>query len=254
MGPYICPSRIKPMNPYWPQTLSQSDLDALLALLQTSRISASSLDVGSLSRAILEEVARLFDAEAGGVFVADEPAGMLRLLSYIGTPSAFANAFQTIPLDRVSSPQIRVLRSGEPYRAADMRLQIRRGPEARPEEVYLTVAYVPLRNPEGKVDAALALAIETTEQVHARRRMEELGDEARRRAAELDAALAAIPNGLAIYDAQARIIRLNAAAEAILGFSPAERERPLAERAAKLRDEIRARVEKLVNELAPGDD
>jgi signal transduction histidine kinase len=120
LGPHLCPSRIKPMDPYWSQTLSQSDLDALSALLQTSRLSASSLDVGALSRAILEEVVRLFDAEAGGVFVADEPAGMLRLLSYIGTPSAFANAFQTIPLDRVSSPQIRVLRSGEPLLLDDL--------------------------------------------------------------------------------------------------------------------------------------
>ncbi len=131
----------------------------------------------------------------------------------------------------------RVLQSGEPYRTVDMRLQIRRGPEARLEEVYLTVAYVPLRNPEGQVDAVLALAVETTEQVRTRRRVDQLADETRRRAAELDAAIAAIPNGLAIYDAQARIIRLNAAAEAILGLSPAERQRPLAERAAKLRVE-----------------
>ncbi len=108
------------MDPYWPQTLSQFDLGALSALLQTSKISASSLDVGALSRAILEEVVRLFDAEAGGVFVADEPAGMLRLLSYIGTPSAFASTFQTIPLDRISSPQIRVLRSGEPLLLDDL--------------------------------------------------------------------------------------------------------------------------------------
>mgnify|MGYP005839088343 FL=1 len=108
------------MDSYWLQMLSPLDLGALSALLQTSKISASSLDVESLSHAILEEVVRLFDAEAGGVFVADEPTGMLRLLSYIGTPAAFANTFQTIPLDRISSPQIRVLRSGEPLLLDDL--------------------------------------------------------------------------------------------------------------------------------------
>ncbi len=62
--------------------------------------------------------------------------------------------------------------------------------------------------------------------------------EAEQRAAELDATLAAVPNGLAIYGPHAEIIRLNAAAERILGFSAAERALPLAERAAALRVEL----------------
>ncbi len=63
-----------------------------------------------------------------------------------------------------------------------------------------------------------------------RERAEQLAAEAQQRAAELDAALGSSPDGMIIYDRQGGIVRLNPSAEAILGLSPGEWSKPLAER------------------------
>jgi PAS domain S-box-containing protein len=60
---------------------------------------------------------------------------------------------------------------------------------------------------------------------------------AQERAAELAAALMSSPDGIIIYDPAGAIVRLNPAAERILGYSHADLERPFAERIAKLRIE-----------------
>jgi PAS domain S-box-containing protein len=54
--------------------------------------------------------------------------------------------------------------------------------------------------------------------------------EARRRAAELEAVLASVAEGVLVYDLDGRIVRSNAAADAILGYGRAERAMPVAER------------------------
>jgi PAS domain S-box-containing protein len=58
--------------------------------------------------------------------------------------------------------------------------------------------------------------------------------DAERRAAELDATFSAIADGVTICAPQGEIVRINPAAERILGYSPQERALPLAERAALL--------------------
>ncbi len=58
--------------------------------------------------------------------------------------------------------------------------------------------------------------------------------DAERRAAELDATFSAIADGVTICGPQGEIVRINPAAERILGYSPQERELPLAERALAL--------------------
>ena len=58
------------------------------------------------------------------------------------------------------------------------------------------------------------------------------GDEARRRAAELDAVLKSIVEGLVIYGPRGQIEYVNSAAERILGYSQSAWEAPLEERAA----------------------
>ena len=86
-----------------------------------------------------------------------------------------------------------------------------------------------------------ALAVDNARLYHeagkARARAEELSDEAQRRAAELDAALTAIPDGLAIYDATGEIVRMNRTAENMMGSLGWERGRPFVERVAWLRIE-----------------
>ncbi len=57
-------------------------------------------------------------------------------------------------------------------------------------------------------------------------------EEAQRRAAELDATIASIADGVVIYDTEGRMVRINHGAEEILGYSPEERRLPLWERTA----------------------
>ena len=135
----------------------------------------------------------------------------------------------------LSAPRVlpilrRILATGQSYQAADMPLPVRRAPGAPPEERYFTVTVVSLRLREAGVDALLALAVETSEQVHARRRVEELAAEAQRRAAELDTILMALPDGLIIGDSAGRIVRLNARAAELTGFGPGDLSRSMAER------------------------
>ncbi|MDI7275668.1 MAG: PAS domain S-box protein, partial [Anaerolineae bacterium] len=61
--------------------------------------------------------------------------------------------------------------------------------------------------------------------------------EAERRAAEVEATVAAIPDGILIYDPQGNIVRINPGGERLLHYTPEMVARPLAERAAALRIE-----------------
>lgn len=67
--------------------------------------------------------------------------------------------------------------------------------------------------------------------------IEEAARQAERHAAEMEAIFAAMLDGIIIYDADGRIVRMNRIAAEILGYSPEERERPVAERLAHLRFE-----------------
>ncbi len=76
-----------------------------------------------------------------------------------------------------------------------------------------------------------------TERKEAQQEQEKLLEEVRRRAAELDATIASIPDGMIIYGPRGEIVRMNSAAERMLGYAEAELERPMAERLALLRME-----------------
>jgi PAS domain S-box-containing protein len=71
-----------------------------------------------------------------------------------------------------------------------------------------------------------------TERKRAEQERERLLEEVRRRAAELDASLAALADGLVIYGPRGEVVRMNAVAEGILGFTAEERDRSIAECAA----------------------
>jgi len=61
--------------------------------------------------------------------------------------------------------------------------------------------------------------------------------EAQRRTAELDVVISSIADGLVIYGPAGEIVRMNSAAEEVLGYSPDERAKPLEERAELVRVE-----------------
>ncbi len=72
------------------------------------------------------------------------------------------------------------------------------------------------------------------ELVAASLRGRQLAEEAQRQAAELDAIIASMADGVVIFDTSAMIVRMNPAAEAILGHPAAELAQPLEERLALL--------------------
>lgn len=63
---------------------------------------------------------------------------------------------------------------------------------------------------------------------------ERIFKEVEEQAAELDATLTSVADGLIIYSPQGEIVRMNPAAQDILGYSAAERKRPMGERLPKL--------------------
>ncbi|TAK35676.1 MAG: PAS domain S-box protein [Chloroflexota bacterium] len=84
------------------------------------------------------------------------------------------------------------------------------------------------------VASGIALVIERK---RAEEEREKVLEEAQRRAAELDGTLEAVADGLVVYDQTGTIVHMNPAAESILGYTPEQRELPLAERMALLRME-----------------
>jgi len=73
--------------------------------------------------------------------------------------------------------------------------------------------------------------------VAASTQLQEQADELQRRAAEPETIFSSVAEGLVIYNSSGQILRMNPAAEKILGYSPEEREKPLSERIAMLRIE-----------------
>jgi len=112
----------------------------------------------------------------------------------------------------------RVLSTGEPYRAVDAPLMVRRTSGGPLQQAFFSFTLVPLRAADGHIDSILGMAIETTEQVRARQRIEELAREAEARATTLDATLNSIADGLIVVGSGDELLRVNAAAANALGL------------------------------------
>ncbi|MGQ9682086.1 MAG: PAS domain S-box protein [Anaerolineae bacterium] len=83
-------------------------------------------------------------------------------------------------------------------------------------------------------DRVLVIARNITDRKRAEAERERLREEAERHAAELESVISSIADGVIVYDTDARIVRMNAEAERQLGYGPAERAMPIAERLAAL--------------------
>jgi signal transduction histidine kinase len=84
-------------------------------------------------------------------------------------------------------------------------------------------------------EALLLVMWETTASWQARREAEEAAQRAVRRASELEAILAALPDALVLYGRRGEILRMNATAERFLGLAPGDEHLPLAERWGRFR-------------------
>ena len=125
-----------------------------------------------------------------------------------------------------------VYATGTPYIGSEVPLKVDRKGDGRPVDGYFNLVYQPLRTAQGDIDGLLLYAMEVTEQVLARQRIEELNhqleaekealyqaqQEAEARAAELSATFEAMADGVSVCDAKGEIRYINAALRTLLAL------------------------------------
>ncbi|HOG45971.1 MAG TPA: PAS domain S-box protein, partial [Anaerolineae bacterium] len=89
-----------------------------------------------------------------------------------------------------------------------------------------------------RITGAVTVGRDVTQERQAEAERIRLFDEIERRAAELDATITSVADGLIIYSPEGEIVRMNPAAETILGYTPAMRQRPISERLPLLHMEL----------------
>ena len=65
-----------------------------------------------------------------------------------------------------------VYQSGRPYFGREVRVRLNRGPDGQPDDVYFDFVYQPIRSTAGEVEGVLVHAVEVTDRVANRRRLE----------------------------------------------------------------------------------
>ncbi len=103
--------------------------------------------------------------------------------------------------------------------------------------VWVRLSTSAMRDGDNQPLYFLSMMEDITEQKQAEEEREQLLAEVRRRAGELDATIESIPDGVLIYDPDGKILRMNSAAERMLGYRNGDLEQPMAERLAELRME-----------------
>jgi PAS domain S-box-containing protein len=125
-----------------------------------------------------------------------------------------------------------VYATGIPYIGSEVPLKVDRNGDGGLVEGYFNLVYQPLRNAQGDIDGLLLYAMEVTEQVLARQRVEELNHqleaekealrqaqrEAEARAAELGATFEAMADGISVCDARGEIRYINATLRTLLAL------------------------------------
>ncbi len=127
------------------------------------------------------------------------------------------------PLTLEELPTTRALR-GETVRGSRFIMTDRQG-----RDLVILAAASPLMT-DGEVTGCVAVWHDVTER-------EQLLREVRRRAAELDTIISSIPDGVIVYSPTGEIVRMNAAAQSVLGYTLEMRERPMPTRLTGLRME-----------------
>ncbi len=117
--------------------------------------------------------------------------------------------------------------------------------------VWVRLSTSMMRDGEGHPLYYLSMMEDITERKQAEEERERLLEEVQRRAVELDATIESIPDGVIIYDLSGAILRTNSAADEMLGYSTADREKPMAERLKSLRMETEEGKPLAVEESPP---
>ena len=104
----------------------------------------------------------------------------------------------------------RVFESGEAFSAAELLVRLDRDGDGVPEDLFVDFVYQPMKNRDGVPFGIMVHAVETTERVLGRRRIESL-------AAERSAILGQIADVVVTTDTEGRITFFNSAAAGIYG-------------------------------------
>jgi PAS domain S-box-containing protein len=105
-----------------------------------------------------------------------------------------------------------VYTSGKPFEGKEVPIRFDRNEDGVLEDACFNVLYQPLLDNTGRVSGVLSVSVEVTEIVRRR-------DEVERRAAEQEAVLCQLTEGVIVTDAQGRITFVNDAAERLHGVS-----------------------------------
>lgn len=130
------------------------------------------------------------------------------------------------------TPLARSLRHGEVITGEE--IEILRGDGTRG---VVRANSAPIRNAEGRIVAAVVAFDDITDLKRVEEERELLLEEVQRRAAELDATIASVADGLIVYNPAGDIVQVNEAARRMLGYSEEQRRLPVAEMLALLRIE-----------------
>ena len=110
----------------------------------------------------------------------------------------------------------RVLRTGKDARGVDLPVQL--GGDLR----YWTFALRPMPGPNGRPGGVLGVGLETTDQVRARLRIEQMAEAAQSQAAQASAIISSMADGVFIAEANAEHASVNEAGWRMAGASSAE--------------------------------
>lgn len=111
-----------------------------------------------------------------------------------------------------------VYHSGQPYVGCEMMATLNRGQASQPEEAYFDFVYQPIRGAEGEVQGILVHAVEVTEKLLARRRLESALAASERLAAIVESSDDAIVS----KDLNGIVTSWNSGAERIFGYTAEE--------------------------------
>ncbi|HEX8438150.1 GAF domain-containing protein [Archangium sp.] len=111
----------------------------------------------------------------------------------------------------------RALRTGEPVVARELPVSLGRRGDGTLEETFFDVVYQPLLEEQGQVSRLLTHAVEVTEQVRARQRLEATEATLRQREAEFRSLAENIPDLVARFDRQHRVLYVNRVVERNIG-------------------------------------
>ncbi|HTT54431.1 MAG TPA: SpoIIE family protein phosphatase [Streptosporangiaceae bacterium] len=114
---------------------------------------------------------------------------------------------------------LRVARTGEPFQDRESELWLRRHGRA-PEQLFVELAYQPVRDDAGRIDGVLLYGSDVTGHVRDRRRLEALAGELASSEERYRTLFETLPQGVVHYTADGSMLGANPAAREILGLAP----------------------------------